>query len=106
MATTRQTPPLMTAVAVRALNAAGALRESTLVATPGGWQLHLNTGLAHYVLRMRDVPEPRLFRTLDGAAAFARTLECARITVDLARAPAARKARRAGIPVRRSTNAG
>lgn len=96
--------PLITATEVRLLTGADAMRDAVLVASADGWRLHLNNGTAHALLRKRDAPQARVFHTLDGAGRFARSLGCARVSVDLTRFPPAgagrQQLRRAGSHAR------
>ncbi len=70
--------------AVRALSEARVLREGVLVPVDGGWHLVIRSGMNEKVLKMRDESRPRLFKTIDGAAAYSRDLGIPRLQVELA----------------------
>lgn len=69
--------------AVRALADANVLREAILVPVAKGWHLIVRSGIKEKVLRMRDESRERLFKTVDGAAAYSRDLGIPRLQVEL-----------------------
>ncbi len=78
-------PDFITAASLRELAAAGTVSAVQLVPQGGGFVFVVKIGMIERVLRPADDSKrPRLFKTIDAGAKFARGLGLARIQVELA----------------------
>jgi hypothetical protein len=76
---------LITAAMLKELAAAGTVREVILIPVGAGFAAKAKVGMIERVVRpAHGSQRPRIFKTIDAGAKFARELGIARITVEIA----------------------